>query len=170
MKIIRNKTFETNSSSTHAITIPRNNNDISKLPRIYFGISDFGWEYAKYDLKDYIWTAICDCYPNDYEEYKNKLIELLTPYYEVIEFQEPEFDESYDDEGNLKWRYLSTSCGYVDHCDELKEFLEDILNNENLLLDALRCGYVDTGNDNCDIEVGCITNDGYDCYTYYKGN
>lgn len=170
MKTIRQGCFETNSSSTHAITIPRNNNDIPKLPRIYFEISDFGWEYGKHDLKDYIWTAICDCYPNDYEEYKNKLIELLTPYYEVIEFQEPDFQESYDDEGNLEWRHLNTSCGYVDHCEELKEFLEDILSNSGLLLDALRCGYVRTGNDNDDgYEYDDLT-DNENCYHYYKGN
>jgi len=171
-KIIRLKTFETNSSSTHAITIPRkiDKSLYGKRPSIHFGISDFGWEYGKHTLTDYIWTAICDVYPDKYEEYKQKIIDILSPYYKKIEFEEPKFDESYDDDGNLKWRYLDSMQGYVDHCEELKDFLDEIFGNEELFVNAILDGYVRTGNDNDDGYDLDDLDDNPDYYHYYKGN
>jgi hypothetical protein len=174
MKLVRPKAFETNSSSTHAITIPRklDKSLYGIRPYIYFGIDEFGWSYDKYDLTDYIWTAICDIYPQDEKinEYKQKIINILSPYYKEIEFEEPKWEEDYDDEGNLKWRYLDSMQGYVDHANELTEFLDEIFENEELFLNAILSGYVRTGNDN---DEG-YNLDEYDndpnYYHYYKGN
>lgn len=171
MKLIRNKTFETNSSSTHAITIPRKLESKEKYSKIFFDIDEFGWAYGKHELKNYIWTAICDLYPNNYQEYKEKLIDILKDYYEEIEFTEPEYDESYDDDGNLKWRYLNSYQGYIDHCRELEDFLDELFNNEELLVSALRNGYVRTGNDNDDgYDLDENNDDNVNYYHYYKGN
>ena len=172
MKLIRPKTFETNSSSTHAITIPRkiDKNLKGMRPSIYFHIDEFGWGYGKHELKDYIWTAICDIYLDHYKEYKQKIINILSPYYNKIEFEEPTFDESYDDDGNLKWRYLDSMQGYVDHCHELTEFLEELFGNEELFVNAILEGYVRTGNDNDDGYDLDDLDDNPDYYHYYKGN
>ena len=173
MKLIRQKTFETNSSSTHAITIPRKiDKNLLKgvRPSIYFHIDEFGWAYGKYELKDYIWTAICDIYPKEYEEYKQKIINILSPYYKKIEFEEPTLDEHYDENGNLEWKYLDSMQGYIDHCHELKDFLDEIFENEELFINAVLDGYVRTGNDNAD---GYYLDElDYDpnYYHYYKGN
>ena len=173
MKLIRRKTFETNSSSTHAITIPRKiDKNLLKgvRPSIYFHIDEFGWAYGKYELKDYIWTAICDIYPKEYEEYKQKIINILSPYYKKIEFEEPTFDEHYDEDGNLKWKYLDSMQGYIDHCHELKDFLDEIFENEELFINAVLDGYVRTGNDNADGYYLDELDDDPNYYHYYKGN
>ena len=173
MKLIRRKTFETNSSSTHAITIPRKiGKNLLKgvRPSIYFHIDEFGWAYGKYELKDYIWTAICDIYPKEYEEYKQKIINILSPYYKKIEFEEPTFDEHYDEDGNLEWKYLDSMQGYIDHCHELKDFLDEIFENEELFINAVLDGYVRTGNDNADGYYLDELDDDPNYYHYYKGN
>ena len=172
MKIIRPQTFETNSSSTHAITIPRKIDEKlkGKQPSILFNIGEFGWAYGKHNLADYIWTAICDIYPNNYQEYEEKIKEILKPYYDRIEFEEPRFDESYDDDGNLKWRYLDSMQGYVDHCHELTDFIDDIFGNKELFINAILDGYVRTGNDNADGYDLDDLDDNPDYYHYYKGN
>lgn len=170
MKLIRKNVFETNSSSTHVITIKKNvDRPEKKLPRIHFGIGEYGWEYDKYDLPDYIWTGICHHLPEEADKYKQKIIDILSPYFEEIEFEEPKFDIGYDEEGNQTWKYLSD--GYVDHAEELDDFFEDLFADDgDLLIDAVLYGYVRTGNDN---------SEGYDCdendadprfYHYYKGN
>ena len=173
MKLIRRKTCETNSSSTHAITIPRKiDKNLLKgvRPSIYFHIDEFGWAYGKYELKDYIWTAICDIYPKEYEEYKQKIINILSPYYKKIEFEEPTFDEHYDEDGNLEWKYLDSMQGYIDHCHELKDFLDEIFENEELFINAVLDGYVRTGNDNADGYYLDELDDDPNYYHYYKGN
>lgn len=173
MKLIRRKTFETNSSSTHAITIPRKiDKNLLKgvRPSIYFHIDEFGWAYGKYELKDYIWTAICDIYPKEYEEYKQKIINILSPYYKKIEFEEPTFDEHYDENGNLEWKYLDSMQGYIDHCHELNDFLDEIFENEELFINAVLDGYVRTGNDNADGYYLDELDDDPNYYHYYKGN
>ena len=173
MKLIRRETFETNSSSTHAITIPRKiDKNLLKgvRPSIYFHIDEFGWAYGKHELKDYIWTAICDIYPKEYEEYKQKIINILSPYYKKIEFEEPTFDEHYDEDGNLEWKYLDSMQGYIDHCHELKDFLDEIFENEELFINAVLDGYVRTGNDNADGYYLDELDDDPNYYHYYKGN
>lgn len=173
MKTIRYGSFETNSSSTHAITIPRKiDKNLLKgvRPSVYFHIDEFGWAYGKHELKDYIWTAICDIYPKEYKEYKQKIINILSPYYKKIEFEEPTFDEHYDEDGNLEWKYLDSMQGYIDHCHELKDFLDEIFENEELFINAVLDGYVRTGNDNANGYYLDELDDDPDYYHYYKGN
>lgn len=170
MKLIRPKTFETNSSSTHAITIPKkiDKSLLGVRPNIYFRIGEFAWEYETYELKDYIWTAICSIYPNEYEEYKQKIIDILNPYYKEIQFEEPIFIEGYDDNENTEWKYLDNGC--IDHSEELVSFLKQIFKNEKLLINATLEGYVKTGNDNDEGYALDDLTDNPNYYHYYKGN
>ena len=167
MKLIRRNTFETNSSSTHSITIPKKIDEIykTKRPLIRFNIGEFGWEWSKYELKDYIWTAICSNFEDNIEEYKEKIKHILSPYYEEIEFEEPIIEISKD--GKYKW--LESGC--IDHGYELTDFLKDIFDNENLFINAILKGYVMTGNDNEEQPKWFdYIDDKDDCYHYFKGN
>lgn len=142
MKVtIRKNTFETNSSSVHTICIakePANNFQGSK---IFFELDDFGWEFASVNRADYLYTAIMTSCKT--EEYLDKLKAILDKNNITYGFMKPKY---YDDEN----KYISN--GGIDHSYELEEFLETILNNEDMLLRYLfnRNSAVYTGNDNSD--------------------
>lgn len=82
MKVIRKGVFETNSSSSHSISISGEDdyypkaNDAENI-KIYYG--EFGWEYKKlntvYDKLSYIITMIEECYEDYYLEWLKELIE-----------------------------------------------------------------------------------------------
>lgn len=169
MRLIRHKIFETNSSSTHVITIPKNidKNNTGKNSSIHFNIGEFGWEYSKYDLKDYIWTAICCLRSNEIDDYKKMIIDIISPYFNEITFEEPDF-EFWEDEDKNKHYYLNS--GYIDHSSELEDFVGDIFENKDLFVNAILSGYVRTGNDNDDGYYLDDLDDNPDYYHYYKGN
>ena len=135
MKQIRRNVFETNSSSTHSICI-------SKKPVtadgqfIHFYIGEYGWENDCVDTANYLYTAIL-CM-EDSEDLLEKLKDILNYHNINYEFEEPEYYE----EGWLKH-------GYIDHSYDTREFIDAVLNNEDMLM---RClfgdSYVYTGNDN----------------------
>lgn len=121
---VRHGVFETNSSSTHSIVISKK--AVTELPKsIEFCQGDYGWEFERYSLPNYLYTAICNR-----DEYIEKLKSVLDKH--NIEYT---FDDSYD--------------GYIDHESELEDFLEAVFSDEDLLL---RCLFGDsavyTGNDN----------------------
>lgn len=176
---IRSSVFETNSSSTHSIAI-------SKAPvitgkYISFGIGEFGWENDIADTADYLYTAILE--QHNSSELLSKLKEILDKYSIEYKFEEPRYKKSiYSD-----YEYLEY--GYIDHGYELGDFLDAVLNDEDLLLRYLfGDSTVYTGNDNQDCcPDGCNIAEeyywDYDCkehpnpyhdsvnYDYfYKGN
>ena len=55
MRQIRSSVFETNSSSTHSIAIPRSS---PLIKGIAFQIGEFGWGFNSVDPADYFYTAI----------------------------------------------------------------------------------------------------------------
>ena len=151
MVTIRRNTFETNSSSTHSICIPKNI-DISTLPKsIKFYFGDFGWEESQANQAAYLYTAICNLYYDD-EESKdrtnaiNKLKYTLDKY--KIEYWFAPIKMVKYDFGKKDCRYYE-DVGSIDHCSELYEFLECVLNDEEMLIRYLIGGEVYTGNDNC---------------------
>lgn len=83
---IRRGTFETNSSSTHAICITKSNADMENLPsHVTFTRGEFGWENAEYsDLwskASYLYESICACYSGDErKEAIDNLIKILGKY------------------------------------------------------------------------------------------
>ena len=135
MKVqIRKGTWETNSSSTHALVVKLKKP--LKLPKkAYFDLGGFGWEKAKYSDKDtkccYLNTALFYRYvsymedKSKYYEYRNKVIEILKSYGIHSVWTDIEQIDGYS------YDY------YIDHCDELDTFIEIILDNPDLLIDWL---------------------------------
>jgi hypothetical protein len=140
---IRRSVFETNSSSTHAICITKEDVDISNLPNhVTFTHGEFGWENDEYsDLyskASYLYQAICDCYFDDKagkEEVIDKITKMLCDYGISCDF-EPDMDKEYGD-------------GYIDHGNETIDFVKAVLEDSDRLLRYLfGNSFVVTGNDN----------------------
>ena len=139
---IRSSVFETNSSSTHSIAIPKNHVAIGKS--IIFNIGEFGWENDCVDAADYLYTAILYVYSYEVAEEKIENLKRVLDYYGVsYQFEEPKYWTS--DRG---YTYLDN--GYIDHGYELTEFLEAVFSDDDLLMRYLFGGLVYTGNDNQD--------------------
>lgn len=160
---IRSNVFETNSSSTHSICIPKKTK--STVNFVDFKIGEFGWDNESVDPASYLYTAILDAY--DYDEAYKKiavLTDILNAYNIAYEFEKPKWYVS-DYDGN---KYLDD--GYVDHAHEAREFVEAVLNDEYMLIRFLSEGAVYTGNDNEDsVPNGCnIACDDYYDYTSKK--
>jgi hypothetical protein len=124
---VRNGVFETNSSSTHSIVIPKK--DVTEFPKsIEFCQGDYGWEFEQYSLPNYLYTAIRNS--RHVDEYIEKLKSVL-------------------DKHNIEYTFNDSYEGYIDHEYELEDFLEAVFSDEDLLL---RCLFgnsaVYTGNDN----------------------
>lgn len=145
---IRNSVFETNSSSTHSIAISKKKPVIGNS--IHFGIGEFGWENDCVNTADYLYTAILEQY-DEADELLDKLKEILDRHSIDYSFEEP----SYYTSSNGIDRWLDY--GYVDHSDEIREFIFAVLNDEDLLMRYLfGNSNVYTGNDNQDPDPsGC---------------
>ncbi len=147
---VRNGIFETNSSSVHAICISSKPVDAHGLC-VTLRIGEFGWEHEWYQDIDsrasYIYTAACYIYHKDF--YK-KFKKLLEPYGIEIKWSDSghaRFSNWYSDE-----YYLDN--GYIDHGDELKEFVDRCLNDVDTLIRFIfgEESFVMTTNDNCDYD------------------
>lgn len=179
---IRQGVFETNSSSTHAISVasfyPEDWNISYKIPEsIHFSLDqEFGWEFETYEDTDskaaYLWLIICDMYNNyeDLDDLKSiaKHIEtvLINAGVKEVTFDMGSYKEcTWRDDGSM---YLYYS-GYVDHSYEAYDFAKYLIGNDDMLLsyllDSDSC--VATGNDNSDEEV---FEDENAKWIYRKGN
>ena len=153
---VRNGVFETNSSSTHSICIPKKT-DV-KIDSVYFGIGEYGWENREVlDTPSYLYTAILGGYKEDVAMLKiNRIKSILDAHSIKYDFEEPKWRYSHYDGA----KYLDE--GYIDHVYETHEFIEAVLNDENMLLRYLFNGVIYTGNDNQDrIPDGCNIADEY---------
>ena len=160
-KAIRTNIFETNSSSTHTISISRNF-DATKyqFPKtLVFQGGEFGWEVEIYDDVDsrcrYLYTALCSIYEgNELEAKKKHIEEVLQKYGVVAAFAKFEY---YDD-------------GYIDHYNGTIELINYVFENENNLLNYLFGDtFIYTYNDNMDSEDKPVIRGG-DYEEIYKGN
>ena len=147
---IRISVFETNSSSTHSICIKK---DVSDYPdHVHFGRGEFGWEPEAYNdmwtKAEYLHEAILDNVDSkvQYERIKSKIEEILS---------NKNITCTWDD--RLEWNtykdgteYECSFKGYIDHGRELNDWIEDLLNNFDLLYSFLFSdnSWVITGNDN----------------------
>lgn len=124
MKIaIRRGVFETNSSSTHSISIQNNRIDPSLIKSLILDKSDFGWRKDEYtdaqSRMTYLNTYIEEYAPKEQQDKFHKMLESISQTYGV------EFLVSKNSEE-----------GYIDHA-ELKEFAEYVLSSEDKLLQYL---------------------------------
>lgn len=157
MKIqIRKGVFETNSSSIHAINIFRGYNEKNIPESIVVRPGEFGWEcdtYYDFESKlSYLYTWCLNLMSKDEAEYK------ITQALNNLGVKEVEFEECSD------W-YEE---GYIDHSEELYSKDLNII-FENYFGDFIfgDSSYIETGNDNSDIEV---YEDGRADFSIYKGN
>lgn len=144
---IRAGVFETNSSSTHSIAVPKN---CKATNYVSFHTDEFGWGFYEVDAADYFYTAI---YETSYtEEELNEKIERLKDILDThgidYYFSEPETHIWHDNYENKD--YLCLDDGYIDHGYELKDFVDELLNNSDKLIRFISRGLVFTGNDNSD--------------------
>lgn len=144
---IRKNIFETNSSSTHAMCINKED-DYIKIPRgisIPFTAGEFGWKFDKLDTTiekaSYLYTSLL-LYTN-IEEAEEIITEALAPYDIECKFIRPIVD--------TKWGGY-TDC-YIDHgpCNEFARNMATIPYSIIQFLFNSK-SYVVTGNDNCDEE------------------
>ena len=153
MKQIRHHVFETNSSSTHSIAIPKN--DV-RPNYISFNVDEFGWSFNEVDAANYFYTAIYET--SDTKEEVNEKIEKLK---DILDAYDVEYDLKearahtwHSDYSNND--YFSLDDGYIDHGYALREFVDELINNGDKLMRFLGGGLVFTGNDNADAEERCF--------------
>lgn len=142
MKITRHSIFETNSSSTHVLTIVKNGK--YKLPeKLRFDFGEFGWEKEVYtdtnSKASYLITLIFEADDKYKDEWLDRLSKILDSHNIQYTYPVPHKDQ---------WGYMSQ--GYVDHCDEAFAWVEYVLSDENKLFSFLfdERSYISTSNDN----------------------
>lgn len=150
---IRHGVFETNSSSTHSICIPKKDSSDLIIPsHVELCQGEFGWEWdtlsSHYDKLSYLFTGLKS---NSRDDDIDKLVTIL-------------------EAKGITVDQTSSYKGYVDHSGDLKEFLDAVMEDENKLLNFLfsPLAFINTGNDNYDESVDiCVS---YEHDSYYKGN
>lgn len=197
---IRRSVFETNSSSTHSISIVKEPTNIHFPTTMEFNVGEFGWEwkiYSDYRSKaSYLYTAILynTCLDSNTElidgkqkcrdmvkEKLNKIKNALSKYgIKCIfhPFQIKTYNYNDYSNGHPTWSYYPGTRGYIDHGNGLKEWINTILNDETLLINFLfdNSSVIETGNDNEE----CPWREYFDefddlrstnkYYTYFKNN
>ena len=164
MRQIRNGVFETNSSSTHSIAIPKSCDNINYIS---FNIDEFGWEWREANPADYFYTAIyTTSYTKDEAEEKiEKLKDILNSHGINYRFGRAETHIWHSDYDNKD--YLCLDNGYIDHGDELRDFVDELLNDGDKLVRFLSMGFVFTGNDNSYAEERCFIERDQEFLDYY---
>ena len=142
---IRKGLFETNSSSTHAICIGKDNNNLVIPSELTFQVGEFGWENEVYydvnTLASYLYTALTSWYGGkELTNHINHIYTLLGHNGCEATFIEPSVGA---------WGITD---GYIDHSEGLNEFLNKVLSSDKALLRYLFSpdSFIITGNDNDD--------------------
>lgn len=149
---VRRGTFETNSSSTHAICITKSEYRHDSFSHIDFETGEFGWENDEYDglynKASYLITAILSSDKDQADKNLQKLKDILDS--NNIEYTLPELKVDSWGYGG-KTRYYYDIDGYIDHSGEIEDFVNDVLADSNKLFRYLfGDSMVITGNDNSD--------------------
>lgn len=162
---IRHGVFETNSSSTHSICIPKDSLDLTLIipKELKFTFGEFGWEESRLDSTEekasYLYTGL-NC--NERKEDIERIGTILKDKGIKVEFEK----EIFEKDGEYTW---SKNSGYVDHAHKLEQFLDDIMSDEDKLMRFLfsPLSVIFTSNDNDGIDLPTIS---YPHDEYYKGN
>lgn len=163
--VIRQGVFETNSSSTHSICIPKNNSKYNIPDSIYFKHGEFGWDVRELrsinDKASYLFQALVD----------NKKIKYFEDMIKYLQNKYPNMEIFHN---NINYN----DYGYIDHHDCLLEFIDFLFSDMKMIDDFLfsDLSFIITGNDNIDMNdypvyTNAINNaKSYDNYFYKKGN
>ena len=168
MRTNRKSVFETNSSSTHSICISKKMPE--KLPKkITFKAGKYGWEIAEvFDTASYLYTALI-----------NESTQLETDLAHIASVLEKHGIDCYFKSVNMYFspysKKLEVSDVWIDHSNQLSDFLRDIMSDDDRLLRFLCApdSKILTGNDNVDETDGTIFPDvpKEDTHEiYFKGN
>jgi hypothetical protein len=172
MKQIRRNVFETNSSSTHSICIAKDA-ELTIPESLHFDFGEFGWEcdtlYSLGEKASYLYTGLI---ANNRKEDAEKIFELLRSKEIEVTAEEPTF-KTYNhtnSEGKPVEYTYPVNAGYVDHSNNLTDFLNAICQDENKLMNYLfsDLSFIITGNDNDDSDIDI--NVDYPHNQFYKGN
>ena len=171
---IRKSLFETNSSSTHAMCIAKDNDELCIPEELDFSAGEFGWDerfyYTTEEKASYLYTALLCTYmytrgQKELENIKNHIYELLGKHGCEATFTEPT---------KSSWGGYDF---YIDHSDELDTFVNKITKSDRALLRFLFSpdSFVVTGNDNSDWfrtweDEFEFSAEGEKVDIYYKGN
>lgn len=184
-KKLRQSVFETNSSSTHCLSV--RNADASDAIRQYMQENgktlnvkgdSFGWEFETYDTPDkklsYVYTLACSYSWDEYLTMREFMKETLRsvgfePIFEEMKERKysPDGDSFVEPVQQESWDV------YIDHSECLEDFADKIFSDKDLMLSFIfnKGSYILTGNDNDDRELGGHSPEKYeDSFTYYKGN
>lgn len=172
-KQIRQGTFETNSSSCHAIAIAKDDHfDIPET--LSFGFGEYGWKCDTYrsrqDRANYLYTCLGYMKQDDIEKYIKFIVETLKAH-GVKYIYMKSFKYSPCLWSNPIYFYIHPGDSGVDHGDETRKFVEAVCSDEDRLLRYLFSdkSFIMTGNDNDDDSVPHINVD-YDHEEYEKWN
>jgi hypothetical protein len=139
---------------------------------LHFGFDEFGWNYSVlrsvYEKADYLYTGLIHNHREKDAKYIIKCLRLegIDVTYEPAKY----VAKSYVHDG-VKHEYMSCENeGWVDHGEELNEFLDTMVKDKKALLAYLfsDLSYIITGNDNSDHDVEIKVE--YPHTVYYKGN
>lgn len=168
MQQIRNRVFETNSSSTHSICITKDRRNLKLPDKLLVRPKYFGWEHktlcTPQEKAEYLYASIlCTFSRREAEAIKNELYQMLIEEGVDCEFVQAayyDFNEDFCEDAG------------VDHagCDDHLNFVNRVITNKNRLLRYLfsEDSFVITGNDNGYDPVDIKAD--YPHEEYYKGN
>lgn len=172
IKKIRKGVFETNSSSTHSICIAKEA-ELTIPKSLHFHFGEFGWEcdtlQSVGEKASYLYTGLI---ANERKEDSDKIIQILRDKGIEVYVEEPIYEKnSYtNSEGKLVEYKYGKNTGYVDHSNEMADFLNAVCEDEEKLMRYLfsDLSFIITGNDNDDEDVDINVSYAHD--EYYKGN
>lgn len=189
---VRRGIFETNSSSVHAISIYKGDEELRLPNKVIITTGEFGWEtnsYADYNTKISYIYQICKAADLDYEyerrygdedqnearawrvgpDQRQRFVKIL----ERAGIKVIVDDKDYTDD----WPYdLQDATGYIDHSNNWFDGLDELLSNEDRLLRFLFLNesVLYTGNDNDNNSIDFLDsytlNQGDDYEVLYKHN
>lgn len=171
-KQIRQGVFETNSSSTHSICIAKDA-ELTIPKSLHFDFGEFGWEcdtlQSVGEKASYLYTGLI---ANNRKEDADKIIQHLKDKGIDVTAEEPIYEKrSYTGSDGKLVEYTSgENIGYVDHSNEMTDFLNAVCEDEGKLMRYLfsDLSFIITGNDNDYEDVDINVTYAYD--EYYKGN
>ena len=159
---IRFGTFETNSSSTHAICISKSS--ISPVDGLQFEHGEFGWqekEYADAQTKLSYWYTALINYGKNIEEYTQQAKDLLIAAgCEDLKFNDLKVDEN-------GW----FDSGYIDHGYDLGNWANKCIDDGSFLYFVLNpFSTLVLGNDNSERDIYEMIDESNYEEVIYKGN
>lgn len=155
-RVIRRGVFETNSSSTHTICIPKQIGELNLPKSIQLVDDEFGWEFNLHDSPQTKLSYLCVGLK------ENEMVDELERVKTIIEKAGVKI---IDRDANIS--------GYLDHSSGLMPFLTAIMKDDGMLLRYIfsDLSFVSTGNDNDKTVQPMGTKlDGMDYDNFYKGN